>query len=232
MAGSSGATGEMRWPAMAFAVATAFVTASAFAPPAGASLYGFECITHNLSIDAAIGEAQLFVDVTAEDVGVVRFTFLNIGDENCAICDVYFDDGPLFSMAQLIDADDGIDGDPLVDFSEGASPPVLPGGQLLDPPFEVTSWFVADFDSNPPTLANGVGPGESLGIEYTLESGIYYSDVIDYLNDGRLRIGIHVQGFDSSEGGSESFVHVPAPGAATLGLAGIGMIGWLKRRYI
>lgn len=230
MLGPSSATNGMRWPAMAVAMAMSFLTASAFAPAAHADMYPFLCITNNSPTAAAIGEAQLFVDVTSEDVGVVMFTFYNIGPESSAICDVYFDDGVLFALSQLIDADSG--GHPGVNFSQGANPPDLPGGNLLDPPFSVSAGFLAD--SDPAVLHNGVGPGEWLGVEYTLASEMTYSDVIAYLNDGRLRIGIHVQGIDDpkGEGVSESFVHVPAPGAATLALAGIGMVGWLKRRYI
>ena len=233
MASPSSATNQTRWSAMVVAVAMGFVTASAFAPAAHADMYGFLCITNNSAVDAAIGEAQLFVEVTDQgtnDQGdnVVRFTFTNTGAGASSITDVYYDDGALLELVQLIDADDGTGGDAGVDFSEGANPADLPGGELLDPPFHVTSGFAADSDSPPP--ANGVNPGEWLGIEYTLEAGKNFSDVIAQLNDDTLRIGIHVQDFDG--GGSEGFVHVPAPGAAALGLAGIGMVGWLKRRYV
>jgi hypothetical protein len=73
----------------------------------------------------------------------------------------------------------------------------------------------------------GVGPGESVTITFDLMAGGTYQDVIDELNDGTLRIGIHVVGFES--GGSESFVHVPEPATASLlGMAATGLL--LRRR--
>ena len=65
-------------------------------PPVYAVLFGFSNITNNNSIDAAIGETQLFVDVTDAwgelDFSSTQalFTFTNTGDDNCSITDIYF----------------------------------------------------------------------------------------------------------------------------------------------
>ena len=187
--------------------------------PAHAALFGFDNITNNNAGDAAIGELQISVEVTDAGSDQVLFTFLNSGPEASSIADVYFDDGSLLDFVYLIDADDN-GGDPGVDFSQGASPPNLPGANNASPPF-VTSADLS-FDSDPPAQPNGVNPGESLGILFDILSGSSFDDVIDSIESTDLRIGIHVQGFAS--GGSESFVNNPVPEPATMLLLGSGLI--------
>jgi len=182
--------------------------------------------------DGAIGEAQLFVelfDLTTQ----VNFVFTNTGPDASSITDVYFDNGSLLGIASIINTPT------LVEFSQLASPPDLPGGNLVVPPFTVTMGFSAD--SDPPAQPLGVNPGESLGIIFDLEAGGTFADVVDELASGELRIGIHVQGYAS--GGSEAFVNngivdgngdpngkIPAPGALLLCSIGAGCLGWLRRR--
>lgn len=193
---------------------------------ARADIYGFKCITNTSAGDAAIGEAQLFVDVTDPGGGQVLFTFSNVGPLASSITDVYFEDGTLLGIASIDNSDSG------VSFSQEASPPDLPGGNAMLPPFNVTACFLAD--SDPPPMGNGVNPGESLGILFDLKVDGYtntFADVIAAINQGftgpivadqSLRIGIHVQGFDG--GGSESFIMTPEPGSLLLGSIGIGMV--------
>jgi len=188
--------------------------------PAHAALFGFDNITNNNAGDAAIAESQLSVKVTDAGSDQVLFTLLNSGPEASSITDVYFDDGSLLAFADLIDADDN-GGDPGVDFSQGASPPNLPGANNASPPFVTTAGFA--FDSDAPTQPNGVNPGEELGILFNLLGSNSFADVIASLTNTSLRIGIHVQGFAS--GGSESFVNNPVPEPATMLLLGSGLIG-------
>ena len=131
--------------------------------------------------------------------------------------------------ASLIDADEGIGGDPGVDFTEPASPGILPSANDASPPF-VSAGFSAD--SDPPVQLNGVNPGESLGILFDLQGTGSFDNVIALLNNGDLRIGIHVQGFAS--GGSESFVNkpVPEPHAAVLFAIGALVVGTATRRRL
>lgn len=180
--------------------------------------FGFYNITNNDPGDAAIGEAQLFVDVSDEFADQVLFTFRNTGPEACAISEVYFDDGTLLGIADIID------NPPDVVFVQGASPPELPGANSIDPPFEATLGFLAE--SVPPPSHKGVNPGEQVGILFDLQPAKTYQNVINELNDGGLRIGIHVIGFDS--GGSESFVNVPEP--ATIAVLGLGGLLCLRKR--
>ena len=192
-----------------------------------APTYSFVNITNNNPADAATGEAQLFVEIFDLGGGQVNFAFTNTGPAASSITDVYFDDGSLLGIASIINTPG------LVEFSQLASPPDLPGGNLAVPPFVTTLGFSAD--SDPPVQPLGVNPGENLGIIFNLQPGGTFADVVDELGSGGLRIGIHVQGFSS--GGSESFINdpataIPAPGALLLGGIGAGCFGWLRRRRI
>jgi len=165
--------------------------------PAHALLIGFNSITANNVGDPAIGEAQLYVDVTNPGGSQVLFIFGNTGPEDSSIADVYFDDGSLLGIASIDNNDPG------VAFTQLAKPGNLPSANSADPPFVTTAGFSAD--SDPPVQPMGVNPGEFLGILFDLQGGQTFADVLSELSDRSLRIGIHVQGFTS--GGSESFVN-------------------------
>ena len=64
-----------------------------------AAKYGFTNITNNNAGDLAIGEAQLFVEVTEFALGQVLFEFSNTGPAASSITDAYFDDGTLLGIA-------------------------------------------------------------------------------------------------------------------------------------
>jgi len=182
--------------------------------------------------DGAIGEAQLFVEVVDlfPILDQVTFVFTNTGPDASSIADVYFDDGTLLGIASITNSPG------LVEFAQFATPPDLPGGNNVVPPFNTTAGFSAD--SNPPVEHLGVNPGESLGITFDLQGGGTHQDIINELYSGELRIGLHVQGYSS--GGGESFINggqydpggqvIPAPGAFLLGSIGAGCVGWLRRR--
>lgn len=180
-------------------------------------IFGFQNITNNNATDAAIGEDQLSVELIDFGGGQVEFLFRNTGLEDNSIARIYFED----SLSVLSEPMGFTSIAGTVNFAQFASPPDLPGGNEVG--FNVTSGLLAD--SNPPIIHNGVNPGETLGV--TLFGD--YTDTLDALNSGDLRIGIHVIGFGS--GGSESFINngggtppgvIPAPGAAGLALVGLG----------
>lgn len=171
---------------------------------------GFDCLTNTIAGDCAIGEAQLQVVVTDEGGGTVRFRFENLGPADSVISEVYFDDGSLLVLSAV---NDGAG----VDFEPDANPPDLPGGNLAVPPFQVTQGFLAE--AIPAPSMNGVGPTEWVEIDFSLQGGQSFADVLDELDSGALRIGIHVIAFES--GGSESFLNMPEPGTGLLIGAGL-----------
>ena len=188
--------------------------------------FGFVNITGNNPIDAEAGEAQLFFDVTPAGANEALFTFFNIGPAESSITDIYFDDSGFLSLIMVDDSESG------VDFSPGGSPPNLPGGGSVMPPFEANVDLT--ISANPPPSSNGVNPGESVGVVYELGAGVSFDYLIDPLIGGEdgvnedLRVGIHVQGFDG--GGSESFIGVPDPATGLLLATATGLLGMARRR--
>ena len=112
-------------------------------------------------------------------------------------------------------------------FKSSATNPInpknLPGGNLADPPFTAVPNLSFEAVNAQPFF--GVNPLEEVGITFKLISGGTYDSVINSLNTGELRIGIHV--IDFADEGSESFI-VPEP--LTLGLLAMGSIVLLNKR--
>jgi hypothetical protein len=210
----------MRLLKLAIALGSSLVVAAA----SHAVSFGFQNITNTTN---SIGPGQLMVDVNPGPGGTVSFLFTNLGPIASSITDVYFDDGTLLGIATI---NNGAG----VNYSAGASPPNLPGGNLLAVPFVTTAGFSAD--SNPPAQPNGVNPGEQLEILFNLLSGQTFADTIAALQQGltnpaapgSLRIGIHVQAIGPT-GDSDSFVNVPEPNVALLAMVAFGCVGGALR---
>lgn len=199
------------------------------ASSASALTVGFSCITAGQATNCATAETQLTVEVTDLGGGQLLFDFMNAGPLASSIADVYFDDGTLLGIAGLIDMDDnalGYYGDAGVDFSQGASPLNLPGGNAIG--FETTAGFLAD--SDPAVSINGINPGEMLGVVFNLQAMGTYADILAELTNGDLRIGIHVQSFANGDSVSLVNVPVPEPGVATL--LGLGLTALAARRRV
>ncbi len=204
--------------------ALAFVAAALLASASSAEAavsYSFSGVSNNNATNTSIGEANLSMLVSDNGGGFVRFDFFNSGPEASSITDVYFDDAvdpSLFvtPISQIING-------PGVSFSEGASPGNLPSGG----DFTATRGLTADSDA-PMLPANGVNPGETLGVVLQLDNGNSYGDVLTALSDESLRVGLHVQSFANS--GSESFINTPGgsppavPEPSTLAIFGLGAL--------
>jgi hypothetical protein len=203
-------------------VAAAAALSGVIATKAEAVTYGFDQLTTNTNTTVA---SQLFVDVLAGAAGQVVFTFTNLVGVASSISEIYFDDGTLLGIASIDPSGPG------VDFSQGATPPKLPGGNTATPPFVTTQGFLASSDN--PQVANGINTSsEWLAITFNLIGGQTFANTIAALASGDLRIGLHVTGL---AGSSDSFINdpspVPIPPALLLfggALAGLGVIA--KRR--
>jgi len=201
---------------------------------AGVTL-GFEHISAqggdaaNSAFASGVG-AQLFVDVADEGGGQVRFTFRNTGPLQSVIEAVYFDDGTLLGIASVVNTPGETSFTQDGPGPDKATPPDLPGGDSMDDPFVVTASFLADADPAPSD--NGVGPDQEVAIIFDLKSGKSFNDVLDDLNDGSLRIGMHV--ISMPDGESDAFVNngvvIPLPAPAALGMAGLAPLALLRRR--
>lgn len=95
----------------------------------------------------------------------------------------------------------------------------LPGGTNIG--FEVESAFKAI----PPPALYGLDPGESIVF---LFSGTVYDALVASLVSGDFRIAMHVQQIGIDGQSSASFVNVPEPTSAMLGLLGTLLL--LRRR--
>lgn len=159
----------------------------------------------------------LYVEVI-DSQSTIDFMFRNESSIDSSIVRVYLDDSPLLGNVNIVSG-------PGTSFSQPAAPKNLPGAKLLEPPFDVTDGFSIGADA--PTSQNGVNPDEWLQITFDLANNGTFEDVLSQLDDGTLRVGIHIIGL-GPEDGSESAVTVPEP--ATFVLFGIGVLLTLTRK--
>ena len=210
----------------------------------------FQRVTTNSTLNLS---PQLFVDVldkqsaasqynrTIGDTDVL-FIVRNTGsvDGNASIKEIYFDDGIVLGLSQVINSQDfsgvaGIGGS--TSFNAGsASPGDLPGGELLNPDFVVTAGFLADSGKGGPTTGLDQS-NERLGIVFTTKPPSAelpvngYPGILHTLLTGDLRVGLHICAIDSDDKESDSYVNStptfappppPVPEPSSLVLIAIG----------
>ena len=95
----------------------------------------------------------------------------------------------------------------------------LPGGNNIS--FQTDKAFTA----TPPPTTNGLDPGESVVFLFT---GSVYDALVASIVSGDFRIALHVQQIGMNGSDSASFVSVPEPGSALLGIMGTLLL--LRRR--
>ena len=183
--------------------ATAGALLAASVPATAASTYfGYTRITNNGPDDVA---SQFFTEVAEHNQGVL-FSFYNtVSSYAASITQIYFEENPLGGLFSSLTIHNQSAG---VDYSTPASPDNLPSGN---------NWnFTANhsFGPNSPTAPNGINASnEWLSLLGVLNVGQAYTDVIDALVNGALRIGMHAQAI-SATGNSDSFINSLTPLAA------------------
>jgi len=182
-----------------------------------AVVYPLEIFTNNGSYYNS-PDLDLYVEVSdGEDQAV--FTFYNESLINSSITTIYFDGGSLLGIADII----GWTG---TSFSQSATPSNLPGGKPLESSFVTTAGF--SIGSDAPRPHSGVNPCEWVQITFDLINGGSFQSVIDELDTGVLRIGVHLIALP--DGSSESAIAVPEP--ATIALLGLGALALLRKRRV
>lgn len=194
---------------------------------AQATLYNFDIFTDNGGFDYS-GDpgADFSVDVF-NGAGTAKFKIMNNSTVGGIITSVYFDNGTVLSMA----ASPIFDFSGTVVFEQPATPSELPGANLVSPVFETTvppsgPSEAFSIDSAAP-VSNGIDPGEYVTILFNLQPGFDINDTIAAMNDGSLRIGLHIQSFDDALSTSQSAV---TPEPATLLMLGLGSLMAIRRR--
>ncbi len=168
-------------------------------------------------------DLNLYVEVSNGENDQVNFTFYNENSIDSSIARIYFSDGG----GLLIDIADITDG-PGTSFSRLARPGNLPRGNTFEPPFMTADGLSAD--SAPPLPHNGVNPGE--WVRFTLNNNGTFENVIDGLNTGSIRVGVHVIGTGLPDGSGVTAVVVPEPATVILlGTAGLWIFTRKRRSF-
>lgn len=207
-------------------LAAAGVAVTASMMPAEAAMFGFNNIQGGDTFGDSIVN-QFSFDVTDAGDGQVSFKFNNAGSASSTITQIYWDDmdGILSSLA-LDSSKTSASG---VDFTIPKNPGNLPQGNGLSPSFD-EDFEVARRQGQGGSVEDGIDPGEMLGV---LFDGSFDS-VVAGLNDGSLRVGMHVQRIGSDAELSDSYINdpeaVPEPLTILGSATALGIGGLLKRQ--
>ena len=163
---------------------------------ASAATIGFSCVTEAAHPGTCSNLNAFFSGEVTLSNGGLTLTAVISNSGAGSITDIYVDapgTGAGYTLSNVfIETPDAG-----VNYSLAGAPPGLPGAT-----------FSEDFDAHAtnPSIANGVGTAESVGLVFTLTSPLTNSDLNALLSGGSLLFGLHVQSIAQEDGVSESFV--------------------------
>ena len=191
-----------------------------------AMTYGFDCVTNNDAANCSGTDSVFSLSVTQDDdhLDQVIFTIFhaNIVGDTGEITEVYFD-GSVANLGSYISSNPS--------WNQVVAPANLPGQNDATPAFVTDFSLDSDFTGQSPDFP--ILPGGALGIVFALLNMTDFDDVIEAIESGSLRLGLHVRSINLDRiDSSESFVStVPVPAAVWLmGTGLIGLIGFGRKR--
>ena len=180
--------------------------------------FNFDIFTSNSSYHDS-PDVDTYVVVSNGEEAIVDFTFYNASTIDSSVARIFFDDGSLLAIANIING-------PGTLFSEGA-----PGSNNLPSGENIVFYADREFTigADPPPSQNGIDnppPLEWVKIRFNLIEGANLEGVMNELITGDLRVGIHI--ISLPDGSSESAIMVPEP--ATLFLLAAGAVAAVLRK--
>ena len=185
---------------------------------ANAAVFSFACVTGNSAADCNTAP-QYSVDINSSGPSQVSFQFRNTASAASSILSLYFDQSTtLFNSVAQPSYSSGV-----LYAQDTPRPRNFPGPVAFDTDH---SWHKDGAAGNGINAAN-----EYATIRLGLVNNRTFGDVLNAMNTGQLRVGLHVGAF--AGGGSEAFLsQVPEPStyAAVLALAMVALFVVARRR--
>ena len=176
-----------------------FLFSSGDTRPASGIRLGFRPVSGSAGDRDSSGDTEFFMDITDIRDRRIMITFQNRARTHCAISDIYFMDGDVFSIS-VQNARDGVDSA----HAPACAIDLATGRQQSAPnPYHDSSAYrVARHNlEDPAAMADGIKQNESLGIVFDLQAGVTLADIIGALSRGTLNISLKLLGVSSGSDG-------------------------------